>query len=390
MSLLDSLLRFHRRIPLKWWSTLTALTLLGMLLIGLRPSDFYMRNQVAWLENRAGLRFEKTAIAYTAPILDLVQQHIASPQYFSVEIALKSKSFQEDGFRFIFLLHSGDDGDQLLIAQWRSLLIVMNDNDYANRRRTGRLTVRSPLAVPDVQMVTLTVSPEGSRVYCNGRLMEEKKQLRLTIPLAADLRLLLGNSISGRNPWEGEIYGVAIHARALSGNEAADRFREFNEDPDFFRKQPSRLLLSYAFDEKRGAMAANLPDAMHPLHIPSGMAVLKPRFFFQISHYRPFTPEDLTGRDAMLNFFGFIPLGVLLAATLAKRTGGVARYSLVISLAIGFLLSLGIETIQAWMPERSSDLRDLILNSAGTLVGAVIIRIGLNHANRPGTNGLME
>ena len=57
--------------------------------------------------DRPGIRFEKNSIAYTDSITDLIHEHISTKGEFSIEIALKPKSFQEEGFSFIFLIHGG-------------------------------------------------------------------------------------------------------------------------------------------------------------------------------------------------------------------------------------------------------------------------------------------
>ncbi len=369
---------------MKWLAGLTAVVLLGMLLIGVSPSDYYSRNRVTWLADRAGLRFERAGLAVTDAIDPLIRTHFPGLQPFSIEIAFKADSVQEDGFRFLLLLSAGNEGDQLVMAQWRSSLTVMNGNDYSNRRRQGRLTVKSPAAAsPVVQFVTLTSGPEGSRVYSNGRLVDEKKQLRLKIPRARNLRLLTGNSINGRNPWQGDIYGLALHNRVLSAAETAAHFFEFSRSGQFSDPETARPVLLYRFDEKAGEIAGDAAGSLYPLRIPPRLKVLSPRFFFQTARYFPFDRDALLGKDVLLNFFGFIPLGFLLAATLARMGGRAKRLNVWLALAGGFLVSLSIETVQAWLPARSSDLRDLILNTLGALAGALCCRLLIRNAGGP-------
>jgi glycopeptide antibiotics resistance protein len=47
---------------------------------------------------------------------------------------------------------------------------------------------------------------------------------------------------------------------------------------------------------------------------------------------------------------------------------------ILIAVFAGFLLSLMIEILQAWLPSRSSDVFDLVLNTTGAFLGAVIYR----------------
>jgi glycopeptide antibiotics resistance protein len=87
---------------------------------------------------------------------------------------------------------------------------------------------------------------------------------------------------------------------------------------------------------------------------------------------RTYLTVDLLGNIAV-----FIPLGVALAlATFPpppnRRFG--ARWWLRI-IAAGMLLSLGIELAQLAIPSRATDVDDVILNTLGTAVGAVAVRV---------------
>lgn len=384
------LTRLYRRTSLKRLATFTIVVLLGMLLVGLHPRDCFSPNNVTWLKDQYGLRFQKNGIAYTGFIDEPIRANLENPQEFSVEIAFKADNVAEDGFRFLFMLHAGDDGGQLLFAQWRSTLIVMNADDYSNRRRVGRLTAKvAPVAPHDVKFVTVTSGPEGSRVYCNGHLIDEKRQLHLEIPRPRNLRLLIGNSLYGRNPWQGVVYGLALYNRVISVTEAEDNFKQFSQTQQFAGPTSLRPFLRYRFDERSGTMAYDDTTGRYPLQISSRMKVLSPRFFFHNSHHLHLGMQKLLDKDVLMNFFGFVPLGILLAATLAKMGGRTANFAVVLSLAGSFCISLFIETVQAWMPARSSDLRDLILNSCGALAGALCFRLLIRRAaNSPNPTGL--
>ena len=323
---------------------------------------------------RAGIRFAKNSIAYTDPIDDLLKEHISLQREFSVEIALKPKSFQEEGFGFIFLIHGGRDRSQFLIGQWGSSLIVMNGDDYDHHRKTKRISFKSTSAIPEIHLMTVTTDMEGSRIYIDGRLVKRRKDLRLGIPDGKTARLLLGNSIYGRHPWDGEICGVAVYGSALSQKDIEAHSRAFFKNQRLpLLNQPAPFIL-FPLDEKGGTRAKNYPGGAHYLHIPSDMKILSPLFFFRGQLRSMLKRSIFTNQDAVLNFFGFIPLGILLSATLIRLGGGNERHAIVVTLLTGFFISLFIETVQAWMPDRSSDIQDLILNTVGTFIGAVTAR----------------
>ena len=45
--------------------------------------------------------------------------------------------------------------------------------------------------------------------------------------------------------------------------------------------------------------------------------------------------------------------------------------ALCMAVCAGFVVSFGVEYLQAFLPSRDSSLRDLITNSAGTLIGSM-------------------
>lgn len=71
-----------------------------------------------------------------------------------------------------------------------------------------------------------------------------------------------------------------------------------------------------------------------------------------------------------VNVVGFIPVGFFICATLISLCR--RRRSIGLSTLTGFLLSLSIEILQAYIPMRKSGTTDLITNTLGTLVGALL------------------
>jgi hypothetical protein len=93
-------------------------------------TDFKTKsNAVSLIESQAGIRFGKYGIAYTDPIEELREKNGLGGNGFSIEITLKPLD-NEEGFNFILALHNGNDRSQLLLGQWRSWNIAMNEDDY--------------------------------------------------------------------------------------------------------------------------------------------------------------------------------------------------------------------------------------------------------------------
>lgn len=79
-------------------------------------------------------------------------------------------------------------------------------------------------------------------------------------------------------------------------------------------------------------------------------------------------PRYWTGFDVLANLVGYAPLGFLLALA-AVRTGW-SRWAMVWGGAVPAVLSLALESVQAFLPDRVPSNLDWALNSLGALAGA--------------------
>ena len=65
----------------------------------------------------------------------------------------------------------------------------------------------------------------------------------------------------------------------------------------------------------------------------------------------------------------FFPSGVLLGLLLPRRAYPYIMVG-------GYAVSLGIESIQHMMPNRTADVSDVLMNGTGTLLGVLAVRAG--------------
>jgi glycopeptide antibiotics resistance protein len=79
-------------------------------------------------------------------------------------------------------------------------------------------------------------------------------------------------------------------------------------------------------------------------------------------------------KDVTLNLLGFIPLGFFLSALRSDFGGAAARRNLLLCVGLCLALSLVIELAQAFIPSRSSQLLDLLLNTLGGAIGVTLQR----------------
>jgi len=365
-------LKYHKQISLKCLVGLSVAILFGILIFGLIPQGFHFSNGVNWIKDRPGIRFSKYSMAYTNPFFELIGDNISKPNCFSIEIALRPAGYQEKKGKFILSLHDGRDRNQLLMWQYHSWIILMNGDDYDHKRKTKRIAVDIASLSPTTRFVTVTTGEEGTEVYLDGQFVMRKKDLTLKVPNGSKARLLLGNSVYGKQPWQGDIYGLAFYGYTLTAQDATRHFNRWFHDQNFSFAKKDKPSVLYFFDEKEGLRALDHAGGNHHLEIPLKMQILEREILSPTWSLLKFNKSFI--KDFVLNLVGFIPFGFVLSATLIKLGGTFEKNNVLITVVLCFTLSLIIEIVQAWIPSRSSHMPDLILNTLGALIGTIIYR----------------
>ena len=78
-------------------------------------------------------------------------------------------------------------------------------------------------------------------------------------------------------------------------------------------------------------------------------------------------PRHYTAADVAVNVIGYLPLGLLITLSALARTA--SSWAAVIAMLAGTLLSLGLEALQSYLPQRVPSNLDLLSNGLGALVG---------------------
>jgi hypothetical protein len=81
-----------------------------------------------------------------------------------------------------------------------------------------------------------------------------------------------------------------------------------------------------------------------------------------ISTYTPF--------DAVINVLAYIPFGFLIGLALRARLGTVV--SVLLASLLGMALSVSMEYLQMYLPTRTSSNLDMLTNTAGSIIGALL------------------
>ena len=348
------------------WAILSVATLLTILFFGLRPKGLCMGNPVSIMVDKAAISFKPNGIAYvdnigSGSLLDAVNS-------LTLELAVEPDRAEGRGFGALLMLHGGNDQQQLFVGQWESSLVIMNGNDYDHTRKLPRLTAKDAFLSKKMRLVTILAGNGGTYLYLDGELISSNTRWQLKIPRSGQkIRMVLGNSVTGKNSWIGRIYGVSLYNAAFTADKVKRHYEMWKKNKRITHDHDNNMLAAYNFQSIGDDCVEDLSGQNHPLIIPEKPIVLGKKFL------RPPWENFNLGKslciDVTINLIGFIPLSFVLSGFI--RSVGLTperRYTFILILFC-CCISLIIEIIQAWMATRSSSMLDLILNSSGAYIG---------------------
>ena len=299
----------NEKIDILFWAALTAAVLLIILFFGLRPKGLRFENAVSLIPEKGAIAFDKNGIAFVDDASSARQSHLAGE--LTIEMAVLAGNVSGRGFRSLLMMHDGSDRHQLIVGQWESSIIVMNGNDYDHTRRLPRLSVKDAFSTEKVRFLTITASAKGTHLYIDGGLAGADKDWQLTVPdQGKQLRLILGNSITGKSSWRGEIYGLAVYGKALPAETVKRHYDRWVQDVDFSPDGNNDLRMLYTFKAQGGHLVPDQSGGNQPLQIPIRPIVLKKTFLS--APWDQFKLNRSFLVDTTLNILGFIPMGAAL------------------------------------------------------------------------------
>lgn len=342
----------------------------GMLYFGIRLKGFTPDNNLLW-HSEGGLAFKRFAVAYTDSFFSDPQED-SEAQRLTIEMVLHPElSKHPESIKFILLIHAGEDQEQLVIGQWRTVLMIMNGNDYSNSRRTPKIYMELNQYESTSHLFTIVSNGDGTKVFVDGKLMNNNPALVLKYPNDGELaRMIIGNSLSGKRPWTGTMIGLALYDHDLADEDVKQHYRKWAQNQDVNAFRPEKPQLLYAFHKGKGKTVENRIGNGLDLIVPDKMTILQRKLLT----WPKFTRLGLKSisTDILVNVAGFMPLGFILFAAMVLLDGIGDRTGMFITIMIAFLFSLTIEIAQAWIPSRDSSILDLTLNTLGSGAGALL------------------
>jgi hypothetical protein len=327
------------------------LALSCILFAGLAPFG-HPRNDIAWLADQAGVRFGKHGT-----ILSEGQLVSAGDGACSIEMLLRPSRSNADGTIFAFYDASGAKG--LSVHQSMTHLRV-----EPVRETSARIYFDNVFRAGKLVFVTIVSGSGGLGLFVDGTLA-----WRATIRSESQVcsgNFVIGDSPKDSNNWDGEFRGLAIYWRELNSQQAMADYRSWAESGRPAERVVGKPEALYLFDERAGRTVHDLGSSSINLTIPDHYTIARPTML-----ETPWSAFEATWgyvQDVLINIGGFLPFGFTLAALL----GSNRWRSIMIVVVIGFVVSLAIETLQASLPTRNSDFTDVVMNTLGTYLGAMM------------------
>lgn len=364
--------------------------LLGILLFGLWPFWYAPPNHAEITESPGAIHFQRNGeqtkldaggLAYTPQPLTWQNSHRSNAGSLTLEISARPSSRFKWGLGLLVALCDQNDTIKLLLAQWKSHLVIRTFFFPSERGPYTEIGLKDTLIHDQTSFITVTSDERKTVLYVNGQMKREVANISL-LPGNGDLsgyRLYFGNDLSLAHPWSGELHGFALYDRALTPAEAATSFMQWSNAVHSLSMDRSEAIVRYVFDtgisHEEGMTIRDSADGHNPLLVPAAIPFKKP-----LLEHSPLRSNGTM--DIIVNLLGFIPFGFFFAFWFSQVARRSPFWSCAAAVLCGFLASLFIEVHQSFMPTRSSTLNDLICNTVGTILGVVLFRCAHSTSRR--------
>lgn len=305
-----------------------------------------VKNPVAWLGTKDGLQFSGLSIARTTVPPSWMQSAIGSG---NIEINLRVAPSNRDqsGPARIFTVSRSHSQRNVTLAQDGPDLVIWLRTPETNLDGQPGLRVSDVFLSTDLVDVSVLVADWDLTVLING----QPRVRRHLGPSSFEnwdtsYRLALGNELDPDREW---LISLCTRMRTPCGSIL---------DPIV---ATSDRMWTGVVKKAEVRTDSGVVDYAKPgqLVIPKNIWVL--RKDPDLIPFRPFLIQD-----TLINLLGFIPFGFVLARSISGRLW------LTIALAAlgGLVCSLGLETAQLFLPARTASSSDVLLNTAGSVLGA--------------------
>lgn len=353
---------------------INAIVLMIILTAGLWPLQFAPRNPVSFLKNRNGIVFTNNGLVFEqkkGSLPGTVSFLNRSPGL-GIEIFLKPYSNSAISLSTILGIYDDSEPDLFMLARWYNHLIMRRrlqspDGKY----RYHEVDVNNTFTPGTAYHIMVSMDERGTVIDINGRRKSFPEYRLQRDGKTSDYRIILGNDPRIKNPWIGEINGLAIYDRSLhAGGAAVNPF--LRGAGDLSRgKGRDGIVAWYPMDERSGSVIHNAVSSGNNLVLPGHLYAIKKSYL--ALPWPGFSHDPVFYADLLLNVAGFVPVGFFLSLLFISFRKGTMFPRFILPVLMGSGISLSIELVQAFMPARSSSITDLLCNMLGTILGVAIL-----------------
>lgn len=374
--------------------------LAAYLVIGLWPFNFITANRAS-IGPAGGLVLARPGTAYEAQRAEKLH----GLTQFSISLDLATASDGLSSFEKIFSLARSQEQMNFIVGQWKDG-VVLHIPDPA-RQAEIHFGEYGVFRIGERTALTIVYDGVHLFLYRDGKRIKARRTGPLSLDRwSRDYPIVIGTDAFGRSQWKGTVYEISLWDRALAPGEiqtlsingqTADSGQQTGRSSQGLQHaggssdqgNGSGPLIHYVFRPEfthgtehggRKALAVRDLGRVGPADL-----VIPERFIpyerTVLAWETNWMDNKTNWQDAAVNLLGFIPFGALLFLQAARRktagsrqqTAGSAEICglVIVAVAAGFAVSLSIEWLQAYLPFRDSSMRDLAMNTAGTLIGAL-------------------
>jgi len=335
---------------------LLALNIVLILFFGLNPKSDNWSN-TALVDEGSNLIFSRGAFAFVEVDNQDKNEFSKIGSGLVLDTIIKPYSGSLQSRNILRLSFKGAADNNIYIFQWKSNVIASFGRDYNFKKKLPRISGKLKKAKQNVKFKILNGS---MKLYLDGYLVDEIRDISIRLPEKNSFRLKLGEYSSLRRSWFGEMSYLSVFL--------IDNF-----------KVNTKPIIKYDFVANKVHKNDPESDIKNKLIIPEN-----PIFFDR--EFLAFPGIDMKFNflffsDVFVNIAGFIPFGAFLMffSLINKKN---QFFSILCITVLGFIVSLSIEYAQSWMPVRSSSGLDLLLNTSGAMLGALAFYFLVSHDER--------
>lgn len=324
------------------------------LFLTLWPFNFLCKNVVTVTPD-GGFHFESPSIAY----LSQLPTKFSKLKKFSIVLEAKSEitSIDFDGIIFGNCINY-DNNNLLMVQVQENVEFIINVNGISQEIfAEGIFEKDNPVWIEiiyDGNKLTFLKNGSVRNVDTIGNL--DCSRWNSSYPF------VFANRGDGMNPWSGTIFSFDVFDSVVT---ISDR-----QQLKTIRNQVPPIISLQAYYEQTGSYQLQGHISTPSIIIPTRFNPPGKSLLINLLNFNEWGHIEYI--DFILNILFFIPFGFLLRLFLEKYTNHY-YLSFFITIMTGLFLTITIETLQSFLPVRYTSIMDVLSNTLGTIIGAMII-----------------